>query len=181
MNLKKTLKFFDITRLYKFIKLKIHRHPATPEDLALSIGLGAFIGVMPTFGFAIGLSILAAFFLKLPKIPCFLGTWVANPWTTPIFYTLSWKIGNFFLKLPIHEIAKEFERKNLGEIFKDFDKMNYFIKNLILLYKPMFLGGIILAVPISIFLYYSSLVSLRKLEARKKTRLQNSLPFPETR
>ncbi|MCK9223536.1 MAG: DUF2062 domain-containing protein [Candidatus Muirbacterium halophilum] len=177
MNLKKTLKYFDITRLYKYIKLKIHRHPATPENLALSIGLGAFIGVLPTFGFAIGLSILAAFFLKLPKIPCFLGTWVANPWTTPIFYTLSWKIGNFFFKLPIHDIAKEFQRKNIAGIFNDFHKLSLFIKNLIILYKPLLLGGIILAIPISIFLYYFSLISLKKLQKRKNDKLQKFLPF----
>lgn len=177
MNLKKTLKFFDITRLYKFIRLKIHRHPATPEELALSIALGAFIGVMPTFGFAIGLSIMAAFFLNLPKIPCFLGTWIANPWTTPIFYTLSWKIGNFFLKLPIQDILKEFEKKNMSVIFRDIDKMHLFLINIFELYKPLFLGGLILAIPVSVFLYYSSLISLKKLQQRKSDKQQKKLPF----
>jgi uncharacterized protein (DUF2062 family) len=161
-------KILDITRLYKFIKLKLLRHSATPEELATSFAVGAFIGILPTFGLASILSILAAIFLKIPKIPCFLGTLIANPWTAPVFYTFSWKIGNYFFDVNPRDV---FSGVGLRELMP----VHIFVSNVIQIYKPLLTGGFIIALPGSIVIYYLILFFLIKFKKIRRKKLYRDL------
>ncbi|MGM0606952.1 MAG: DUF2062 domain-containing protein [Candidatus Muiribacteriota bacterium] len=163
MKFQHFLKKININRLFRYMKHRLCRHKATTEDLAASFSLGVFIGMMPTFGFALILSILAAVFLKLPKAMCFLGTFIANPWTTPLFYTISWKLGNYFFQLDINEVF-------VGFTIRDVLPLHIFLIQLLQLYKPLILGGLIISIPTSVVIYYIVLLTIRKYKKIRKSK-----------
>jgi len=166
MYKRKVRNYFDISRVYKYIKLKLMRHPATPQDIALSVAIGVFIGIMPTFGVASILSITVAIALNLPKLPCFLGTLISNPWTTPIFYMFSLKIGNFFLKT---------EFTSLKNILFDMINAPKESWHIIKAFIPLNLGGLFIAIPAALTIYYlvlGFLIKLNKIKEKKRRKKQ---------
>ncbi|PLX17451.1 MAG: hypothetical protein C0601_07785 [Candidatus Muiribacterium halophilum] len=169
MYKRKVRNYFDISRVYKYIKLKLMRHPATPNDIALSVAIGVFIGIMPTFGVASILSITVAIALNLPKLPCFLGTLISNPWTTPLFYMVSLKIGNFFLKTEFTSV-KSIISDVLNAPKESWHALKVFI--------PLNLGGLFIAIPIAVLIYYlvlGFLIELKIIKEKKRKKKQQDL------
>lgn len=129
-----------IIRLLYFFYYKIIRTQNTPHEIALSFSVGAFIGVMPTFGIASILCIIVATFFKLNIAVTVLGSWISNPWTSPIFYTISYEIGkHLIIFLPI------LNNYNYSYL----PKFHIIIKTL----QYMVIGGIILGLIIAIICY----------------------------
>jgi uncharacterized protein (DUF2062 family) len=64
-----------------------------PVHVALGFALGVFLGVFPTFGIGIPLSLLFASLLRWNRVSAVLGSLVMNPLTTPFFWTLSGAVG----------------------------------------------------------------------------------------
>jgi uncharacterized protein (DUF2062 family) len=82
-----------IKRLCRLGYLKILRLDDPPEKIAQGAALGAFIGLMPTLGVGILLCIICSFILRLNKMSAIIGSFVMNPLTTPIVWSLSMTIG----------------------------------------------------------------------------------------
>lgn len=61
--------------------------------MALGFSLGVFLGVFPTFGIGIPLSVLLASIFRWNRVSAVLGSLVMNPLTTPFFWTLSGTLG----------------------------------------------------------------------------------------
>ncbi|PBC73172.1 DUF1015 family protein [Fibrobacter intestinalis] len=67
--------------------------------VALSVFAGVFIGIMPTIGIAIILTVAACAFFKLPKVPGVVSSFVANPLTQfGFFYPSGYYIGKKILQ-----------------------------------------------------------------------------------
>ena len=65
-----------------------------PHDVALSVAIGVFIGILPTFGVALVLTIAVLELLKLPKLPGCISSFIAVPPTIfPFFYPLGYWVG----------------------------------------------------------------------------------------
>jgi uncharacterized protein (DUF2062 family) len=64
-----------------------------PVRIALGFALGVFLGVFPTFGIGIPLSLLFASLFRWNRVSAVLGSLVMNPLTTPFFWTLSGAVG----------------------------------------------------------------------------------------
>lgn len=73
--------------------LKVLRMDDSPEKIAQSAALGAFIGIMPTLGVGIILCLIGSFIFRLNKASTILGSCIMNPITTPIFWSLSMTVG----------------------------------------------------------------------------------------
>ena len=83
-----------IKRSLRFIYLKILRIDDPPERIARGAAIGVFMGILPTFGLGIVLSIALAFVLRANKVSAVLGSFIMNPVTTPIFWTISAIVGS---------------------------------------------------------------------------------------
>jgi len=69
----------------------------TPQKIALSFAVGVFISISPFFGFHTMMAIVLSILFGLNKVATITGSWLNNPWTTPIVYYVDYKIGAFIL------------------------------------------------------------------------------------
>jgi len=80
-------------RTFRYIYLRLVRMGGNPVRIALGFSLGVFLGVFPTFGIGIPLSLLLASAFRWNRVSAVLGSLVMNPLTTPFFWTLSGTVG----------------------------------------------------------------------------------------
>lgn len=80
-------------RIFRYIYLRLIRVGGDPVHIALGFSLGVFLGVFPTFGIGIPLSLLLASVFRWNRVSAVLGSLVMNPITTPLFWTLSGMLG----------------------------------------------------------------------------------------
>jgi len=73
--------------------LRMLRETATPERAGLGFGLGAFIGILPSFGVDALMAFALAGRLRWGKRAAAVGTLVMNPLTAPLFYWLGACVG----------------------------------------------------------------------------------------
>lgn len=78
----------------------------TPHRLALGLAIGIFLGVFPTFGLAIPLSVLLAGLFRANPVTAAAGCAIGLPWFAPFFWSASYLLGLFLLRIPLP--------KNLG-------------------------------------------------------------------
>ncbi len=80
-------------RSVRYIYLRLVRVGGDPVHVARGFALGVFLGVFPTFGAGIPLSLILASLLRWNRVSAVLGSLVMNPLTTPFFWTLSGMVG----------------------------------------------------------------------------------------
>lgn len=85
-----------LTRMKRWLKLhyyKVVRLDDPPEMIARGVAIGVFMGIFPTFGLGIIAAVIFAYILKANKAAAVVGSFIMNPLTTPIFWTLSSFVG----------------------------------------------------------------------------------------
>lgn len=87
--------FVRFKRKARLTYLKILRIDDPPERIARGAAIGVAMGVLPTFGLGIILSLAAAFILRANKAASVLGSFIMNPVTSPFFWTGSIVVGSF--------------------------------------------------------------------------------------
>jgi len=87
------------SRQLKYYYLRFIRLRGNPDELALGIAFGVFVGMMPIMPFQIALAVTLAIFFKGSKITAALGTWISNPFNWYFLYFFSYKIGALILGL----------------------------------------------------------------------------------
>ncbi len=128
----------------------------TPEEIALGIAIGIFIGVTPLYGFHTAIVVLLAMLIpRTNKIAILAGSNISIPPTEPFISWAGYEIGKFILKgnyPAIHwSMLKNFTFKNITNIL-----------------YPLFLGSIILGAITSIISYFLILMIIRKVKQGKK-------------
>lgn len=84
-------------RSWKAIRRYICRSSKDPESMARGVGLGLFVGFLPSFGFQMILAVFLAGFFNANRIVAVFGTLVTNPFTTIPLSALSLWIGDWIL------------------------------------------------------------------------------------
>jgi len=96
--------FVRLKRKARLTYLKILRIDDPPERIARGAAIGVAMGVLPTFGLGILLSLAAAFVLKANKAASVLGSFIMNPVTSPFFWTASLVAGSLLTGNDYHTI-----------------------------------------------------------------------------
>jgi uncharacterized protein (DUF2062 family) len=91
-------------RIFRYIYLRLIRVGGDPVRIALGFSLGVFLGVFPTFGIGIPLSLLLASVLRWNRVSAMLGSLVMNPITTPLFWTLSGTLGAAIFRVNANKV-----------------------------------------------------------------------------
>ncbi|MBI5893335.1 MAG: DUF2062 domain-containing protein [Deltaproteobacteria bacterium] len=89
-----------LTKIKRWLKLhyyKVMRIDDPPDRIARGVAIGVFMGIFPTFGLGIILSIISAYILKANRAAAVIGSLIMNPLTTPFFWTLSSAVGAIIL------------------------------------------------------------------------------------
>ena len=104
----------SILRKTKAFFWKLARSRDSTPEIALGAAIGTFISVFPTFGFGTLLVILLSRFFKFNLIIAFATSIISNPFTSPFFMLLSYKIGKIIIGNNIDFDIKTW-KNNLGE------------------------------------------------------------------
>jgi len=110
-------------RIRRYFYNKLFPKRQNPTLVALSVAVGIFIGILPTWGFALVLTIAVLALLRLPKPPGVIASFIAIPPTLLFFfYPLGFAVGKILLPPPAGpvEIMHEIVSVNLNNYREKF-------------------------------------------------------------
>ncbi len=135
--------------------LKLHN---TPQEIALGIAIGVFIGITPLYGFHTMMVILFALLIRRSnKIAILVGTNISLPPSVPFITWAGYSIGR--LVFPNRYPAFGWS------MLKD-----YGTKDLLKLYLPLFVGSIILGLCCAVIFYFLSYFCVRQWKKQREVR-----------
>jgi uncharacterized protein (DUF2062 family) len=108
------MKKINLWRRAKLFFLKLARDRASVNEIALGASIGTFISVFPTFGFGTFLVLLLYRFLKFNLVAALAMSIISNPFTSPFFMVLSFKVGSLILNTKVQFSIKTW-KDNLSE------------------------------------------------------------------
>jgi uncharacterized protein (TIGR03546 family) len=140
---------------FKKMAVRLLRMNNSPREIALGVAIGVFIGILPVYGLHTVLVIIAAIIIRSAnKIAIFLGTSISLPPTIPPITWAGYEIGR-------HILNGEFEPLSWS-VFK-----NITLEKAYTLYRPLFLGSVILGVFCALFFYLIAFFITKKLNLKK--------------
>jgi len=149
---------FDPRKAYeRFLKIR-----GEPREIALGLALGILIGMLPVLGLQTVSAVFLASLLKWNKFSAALGTLVSNPLTIPPLYTLTYLVGERLMGLRrgLPPFTTSGVQSLLDLVRKTPD-----------IFLALFVGGILLGVPVAAAGYYLSHAALNRYQAGIRERL----------
>ena len=171
--------FISFSRTRKYISLSFQRLKGTPHELALGFSTGVAVSFTPFIGFHALISISLAWAIRGSMAAAIIGTFFGNPWTFPLIWYLTLKVGNIFygeifnFNNKISFVLLKTELTTLLLIFKNlfitFD-INAISNNLLSLklIPVMSIGSIPLVVVVWTAVYFLTVNIIKSYQNRKK-------------
>ncbi|MFA5311156.1 MAG: DUF2062 domain-containing protein [Candidatus Omnitrophota bacterium] len=149
----KIVSFF--TDLYK----KLFKINDTPQKIALGLGLGVALGVLP------GTGPLAAFFLsillKVNRASALLGSLITNTWLSLTTFLLALRLGSAIFNISLEELRSEWR-----VLFNDF-QLSYLLKSSFLkVILPVSVGYLIIGAALGLSVYLIALIIIKSAKTR---------------
>lgn len=123
------------SRLKEYI-IRLNKKGLTPDEIAIGIALGIFIGFVPLIGIHTVIAIGLSYFLRLNTLLVLLGTQISNPLSFPFQIFLSAEIGSLILNGKFLDI----------QFSKDISYLNHYI-------LPIIVGSLVLGIMVSLLSY----------------------------
>jgi uncharacterized protein (DUF2062 family) len=142
--------------------LKIRGHP---NEIALGLALGLFVGMTPSMGFHTAIAVFFAALFKWNKISSAIGVWVTNPLTAPVIYGVNYFIGAKLIGL--QKVYSLPEANGFAKIYQIMLKAPE-------IFWALTLGGIVLGLPLAVVGYYFSYTVVQKYQDDIKQKLLKS-------
>lgn len=149
----KVVLFF--TGLYK----KLFKINDTPQKIALGLGLGVALGVLPGTGplAALFLSIL----LKVNRASALLGSLITNTWLSLVTFLLALRLGSAIFNISLEALKSEWR-----ELFNDF-QLSYLLKSSFLkVILPVSVGYLIIGIALGLSVYLIALIIIKSTKPR---------------
>lgn len=141
---------------FKKIAVRLLRLNNTPQEIALGIAIGVFIGILPVYGLHTVLVIIAAILVRSAnKIAIFLGTSISLPPTVPPITWAGYEIGRFIFKGKFEPLS--------WSVFN-----NITLQKIYTYYQPLFLGSVILGLICAAIFYLLVFFIIKRLNFGKK-------------
>lgn len=155
------VKSSNISSFLKSIYLKIFKINDTPQRIALGLGLGVSLGIIP------GSGPIAALFLawvfRINRAAALLGSLLTNTWLSVVTFLLSIKLGSAILKVDWQNVSKDW-----GLFLKNFHLRDLFKLSILEVILPVIVGYFTVALSLGILAYLACLLILIKI--RRKPR-----------
>ena len=145
---------------WRFLKIRGH-----PNEIALGLALGLFVGMTPSMGFHTAIAVYFAALFKWNKISAAVGVWITNPLTAPVIYGVNYFIGAKFMGL--QKVYFLSEAHGFIRIYKIILKAPE-------IFWALTIGGIVLGLPIAVAGYYFSYSVVQKYQDDIKEKLAKS-------
>ena len=153
-----------ILRFFKIIYLKLFRINDNPQKIAMGIGLGVFLGIMPGTGPIAAL--FFAFLLKINKASALLGSVITNTWLSIPMFLLSVKAGSLATGLKYADICAVW-----NNFLKDFRWIELLHASVYKIIFPILTGYFIVSLVMGVFAYGFTLIILKRMKKKKSGRV----------
>jgi len=145
---------------FKVIYLKLFRINDDPQKIAMGVGLGVFLGIMPGTGPIAALFL--AILLRINKASALFGSVITNIWLSIPLFLLSVKAGSLVTGLKYNDMHVAW-----SDFLKDFHWMELLHASVYKVIFPIFAGYAIVSLCAGILAYLFTLIIL-KFAAHKK-------------
>lgn len=153
-------------RAAMYVWHRLARLPGTPHSIAAGFACGAAVSFTPLLGLHILLGCALAVMVRGNLLATVIGTVVGNPWTFPLFFTLTGTVGaallgdNVTVTLPVWDWDAIF-----------MSPVDYFAKFLPVVF-PLIVGAVPVAVAVwfLVYLVFKSLIT--RYRARRRLRAE---------
>ncbi|MDD4979972.1 MAG: DUF2062 domain-containing protein [Candidatus Omnitrophica bacterium] len=156
-----------ISRFLKFIYIKLFRIHDTPQRIALGLGLGVFLGILPGTGPIA--AICAALLFKVNRAASLLGSLLTNTWLSFVTFILSIKIGSGIMGLDWQKAHKD-----LIEFLKSFRAVDLLQVSTLKIIQSLLIGYFIVAFCLGALTYLITLTIIKKVKHENKSRINFS-------
>jgi uncharacterized protein len=130
------------------LKEKLLAIHADPKKVSMGYAFGIFLASTPFIGIKVFIAILFTSLFKWNKVAAIIGVFHINAFTGPLFYGLSYLVGNKVLGTKIDfDFTGTVNLKVIFEIFQG---------NISIFYS-LLLGGLMLGIPMSVGAYWLSM------------------------
>lgn len=160
-------------RTFRYYYLRFTRLKGDPEHLALGVAIGTFIGIAPVIPLNTILITIATITCRASLLGGIVASWlVSNPFTFYIQYYYSWKVGSMILpsEKSWHEILASLQTVWQDNGFTDAMSALTHI-GAYSLFK-LVLGGCVIAIPLTVIAYFSSLYYFKNFHCKKEKGLR---------
>ena len=144
-------------RMGRYAQLRLIRIKGTTYSIASGFAFGAAVSFTPLIGMHLLLAAFLSFICRGNVIASVVGTLVGNPWTLPLMWWSSYKMGNFAFSLFGAEISAMPEKFTWDYL------MNEITNRPMDLIIPWIIGGIIMMVLVWPVFYIISFRMIAKL------------------
>lgn len=141
---------------------KIFRINDSPQRIALGLGTGVFLGVLPAAGPIA--SVTLATLLRFNKASALLGCLLVNTWINIVTFIFAVKIGARLTQTNWQELYN-----NSIALFKDFHFSSFFKLSIIKLLYPLLLGYCVIGLGLGICAYIATLLVLNVKQKKRKS------------
>jgi len=134
--------------------IRLFKYNNSPREIALGVGIGVFIAILPLYGLHTALVIIAAVLIRrVNKIALLVGTNVSLPPTVPFITWFGYNIGRFLL-------GKDYPALRWSD-FRHFNP-----KSFAHFYYPLFIGSVIEGLICAVVFYFLTLWFMERRKAR---------------
>ena len=110
---------------------RVRRLPGSPYSIAVGVACGVAVSFTPLIGLHFVIAVILAWLLGGSLIASALGTAVGNPWTFPLIWIASYRLGSWLLGL----------EPNVDGLTMEDIRQNFFV-----VFLPMMVGGLVLGI-----------------------------------
>lgn len=145
----------------KWVKLTLMREAHQPHQVALGFAIGVWAIFFPVLGTHMILSVALCWLMGGSVLAAVAGNWVGNPWTYPVIWWASHKLGVVVLGLNvatgpnIHEVDPMRMWEQLERIFAH-------------LLWPMTVGGQMIGIPAALATYFIIFEAMKTWNVKRR-------------
>ncbi len=141
---------------FKRIAVRLLRLNNSPQEIALGVAIGVFIGILPVYGLHTVLVVIAAILVRpANKIAIFLGTSISLPPTVPPITWAGYEIGRCILNGKFEPLS--------WSVFK-----NITFQKICSYYQPLFLGSVVLGIICAVIFYFITFFIVKRINLKAK-------------
>lgn len=154
----------NILRFLKLIYIKLFRIHDTPQRIALGVGIGVSLGIMPGTGPIA--AIFMAFVLRVNRAAALLGSLATNTWLSILTFFLSIKIGSGIMGVDWQDV-----HRNWGQFLKDFKVVTLFKLATLKIILPVIIGYFVVSFCLGLIAYLITLTIITRIRHESKSRI----------
>ena len=141
----------SVKRLFRNTYIQLFKIDDTTQRIALGLGLGVFLGLLPGAGPIAAL--FCSVFLRVNRAATLLGALLTNTWLSVVTFLLAINFGS-----AITGLNRQIIRQELTLLLKDFHWEKLFNLSVIKITLPLIIGYIIIGLSLGILTYCAVII-----------------------